>query len=175
MQRRLRQVLAPIPWGVDKMAAALVSPASCGQSRRGMLHRTARRCSQDSLQKAAMSIRPYEARLSTGPSPLGPVGSKGRGQSWSYREFFIYVVVCGLWQRTLWGEPDKTYEYPDCRTEESALLRKSEALSESMFPQLETRLCLPASTGLLSSMLESPVSCGSRHPEARPCGPWSSR
>ena len=70
MQRRLRQVLAPIPWGVDKVAAALVSPASCGQSRRGMLHRTARQCSQDSLQKAAMSIRPYEARLSTGPSPL---------------------------------------------------------------------------------------------------------
>jgi hypothetical protein len=109
------------------------------------------------------------------PAPLGLVEGKGRGQSWSYREFFIYVVVCGLWQRTLWGEPDKTHEYPDCRTEESALLRKSEALSESMFPQLETRLCLPASTGLLSSMPESPVSCGSRHPEARPCGPWSSR
>ena len=30
MQRRLRQVLAPIPWGVDKMAAVLASPASCG-------------------------------------------------------------------------------------------------------------------------------------------------
>ncbi|RRF98598.1 MAG: hypothetical protein DUD39_08750 [Coriobacteriaceae bacterium] len=30
MQRRLRQVLAPIPWGVDKVAAVLASPASCG-------------------------------------------------------------------------------------------------------------------------------------------------
>ena len=30
MQRRLRQVIASIPWGVDKVAATLASLASCG-------------------------------------------------------------------------------------------------------------------------------------------------
>ena len=43
--------------GVSTKWLQHASPASCGQSRRGMLHRTARRSFPASLQKAAMYTR----------------------------------------------------------------------------------------------------------------------
>jgi hypothetical protein len=74
MQRRLRRVLAFLLWGVDEMTAVLASPACCGQSRQGIRSRTAKRCSQDSWQKAATYTR---GALVDIPSLFGTGGRRG--------------------------------------------------------------------------------------------------